>query len=287
MKLLMIGMMFIHAGVATGADGKNSGSSTGQNESSTSTPVTLNSILAPVSPASTGVNSLRTQMLTEGGRTAGFRGGMISRAHALAAQLDQKADRLSRIFQFATLIDPNGTLPPVIVEAKDVAAFSPDQIRTADHVYKIQRNERFVSVPPTWRDYLYTGLPIKGKVELPTLEARPKDSREEALWRDAVKAGWGDGEKQADAVLDANFNRLTRDYSGMLLYASLRQQGIVSGTRVAELAQTVTGDQRQLIVGDKLRRVTEKAQFVVDPRKWRATVKAEPSTRDRSHVKSK
>lgn len=237
--------------------------------------VTIDALLDPASQASTGVTGLRAQMLTEGGRTAGFRGGMTSRSRFLASELDRRAARLDQLFQFATVIGSAGTLPPVIVEAKDVASFAPDQIRTADHVYKIEREERFVSVPPTWRDYLLTGLSLRGGNELPVFEARPKDAGESVVWRDAVRAGWSEGELQANAVLEANFHRLTRDFTGMLLYASLRQQGIVTGTRVAESAQTATGDRKQLVVGDRLRRVTDKALFVVDPRKWRPSVKGE------------
>lgn len=234
--------------------------------------VTLDALLNPPSKASTGVSDLRAQMLTDAGKTVGFRGGMAARARVLMQALAARSEQLDTMFQFSPLINKNGTIPPVIVEARDVAAFSPDQIRTATRVYKIEKEERFVSVPPTWRDYLFTGLPVKGAVDLPTLEARPQSSREEAIWKDAVRAGWMDGQKQADAILQANFNRLTRDYSGMLLYSTLLQQGMVSTTRVAESQQTVTGEGKQLVLGDKLRRVTKKATFETDAGKWRPTV---------------
>jgi len=235
-------------------------------------PVTLDALLNPVSNASTGVTALRTQMLTDAGKTVGFRGGMAARARELVGALKARSERLDTIFQFSPLINKNGTIPPVIVEARDLSSFGPDQIRTATRAYKIEKEERFVSVPPTWRDYLYVGLPVKGGVELPRFEARPQDSKEEAIWRDAVKAGWEDGQKQADAILSANFNRLTRDYAGMLLYSSLLQQGMISATRVAESQQTVNGDGKKLVLGDKLRRVTSKASFELDQNKWRPTV---------------
>ncbi len=212
-------------------------------------------------------------MLSEGGKTVGFRGGMIHRAGALSTHLATRASQLDKMFLFSSLVQKDGTIPPVIVQASDVAAFSADQIRTANQVYKIEREERFVSVPPTWRDYLYAGLPVNGKVELPVFEARPRSTQETVIWREAVQSGWTEGEKQADAVLEANFQRLTRDYTGMLLFASLRHQGIITGTRVAELSQTASGDGKRLVVGDKLRRLTGKALFVVDPGKWRPTVK--------------
>ncbi|CAH2902547.1 MAG: IncI1 plasmid conjugative transfer protein TraI [uncultured Paraburkholderia sp.] len=79
---------------------------------------------------------------------------MAARARVLRDALNARADNLDTIFQFSPLINRNGTIPPVIVEARELSSFSPDQIRTANRVYKIGKEERFVSVPPTWRDYL-------------------------------------------------------------------------------------------------------------------------------------
>lgn len=234
--------------------------------------VTLESLLNPPSKVTTGVNNLRSQMLTDAGRTVGFRGGMASRGRSIVRALEARADRLDMLFQFAPLMNKNGTVPPVIVEAQDLAAFAPDQIRTATNVFSKVKDERFVSVPPTWRDYLPTGLPQRGGVELPVFEARPQDDKEMTVWHTAVQAGWDEGGKQADAILEANFNRLTRDLGGMLLYATLLQQGMISGARVAESSQTVTGDGRQMMLGDTLRRLTEKASFETKPEKWLPTI---------------
>lgn len=243
---------------------------------SQSPPVTLDSLLHPGSMASTHVSTLRAQMLMEVGKTVGFRGGMAARARELVAALKGRADRLDSLFGFAPLISQDDTLPPVIVEARDLAAFAPDQIRTATRAYKIYKPERFVSVPPTWRDYLYVGLPFQGSVDLPAFEARPKDSAEAAIWREAVQAGWTDGQRQADAVLAANFNRLTRDYTGMLLYSTLFQQGLVTLTKVVESHQTVTGHRDQLVLGDSLRRIASKAEFETDASKWTPVITAMP-----------
>jgi hypothetical protein len=88
-----------------------------------------------------------------------------------------------------------------------------------------------------------------------------------------VKQGWQEGADQALAILDANFNRLTRDYKGMLLYSPLLQQGMVGQSQVAESQQTVTGDGGQLTLGDKMRRLVGKAEFQVDAARWRPTIK--------------
>ncbi|GGM25714.1 type IV secretory system conjugative DNA transfer family protein [Pseudomonas asuensis] len=234
--------------------------------------VSLESLMHPESKVSSGITDLRTQMLNEAGTTVGFRGGMAARSRELVKALEKRNHALSMEYQFAPLISRSGTLPPVIVEAQDVAAFAPDQVRTANKVYKIHREERFVSVPPTWRDYLFTGMTFASTVDLPVMEARPQNSQEQKIWEKAVRAGWVEGEKQADDILDANFNRLVRDMTGMMLYSALLQNDLIKPTRIAESEQTVTGDGQQLMLGDKLRRLTEKASFETDPNKWRPTV---------------
>lgn len=236
-------------------------------------PASLDDLLNPVSEATTGVSDLRIQMLTEAARTVGFRGGLAERAAVLKEALDSRAARLDTIFQFSMVMNSNGTVPPVIVEARDLSSVSSDQIRTANRVYKIVREERFAAVPPTWRDYLLVGLVAKNDgVELPDFAIRPKNGEEESIWKAGVRRGWEEGQKQAQAILAANFNRLTRDYVGMLRYSTLIQTGMISTTKVAESSQTVTGDSKQLMLGDTLKRVTSRAAFQPDAGKWRPTV---------------
>ena len=159
-------------------------------------PPDLDALLNPQSQATTKVTDIRSQLLSGVGHTVGFRGGMAARGHELVDGLNSREPALDAMYKFAPMIAKNGTLPPVIVEARDLSAFTPDQIRTANRVYKIEREERFVSVPPTWRDYLYVGLPVRQSVELPAFEARPQDDAEDQIWKKAVREGWADGYKQ-------------------------------------------------------------------------------------------
>ncbi|HET9644003.1 MAG TPA: type IV secretory system conjugative DNA transfer family protein [Burkholderiaceae bacterium] len=220
---------------------------------------------------------MRAQMLRYAAKTLGFRGGMSARTKELLKAMELRSEALTTMFQFAPLMSKPGIVPPVIVAAKDVATFAPDQVRTANQVYKIERDERFVSTPPTWRDYLFVGLPTKGDVDLPDLQARPQDDKELAIWKAAVVEGWAEGREQADSILTANFNRLVRDYTGMMTYSVLLQNRIITATRIAESQQTVTGDQRQIVLGDTHRRVTAKAGFQTDPQKWQPTVRSTPA----------
>lgn len=230
----------------------------------------------PVVRKQPAVTTLRTEMLMEAGKTVGFRGGMVARAEEIKLALNSHSQELDRIFQFSTLVSVDGMLPPVIVEARDIASFAPDQIRFANRAYSIEREERFISVPPTWREYLFIGLPIGQMVDFPEMEARPQNSEERGVWQRAVNIGWQQGIEQADAILFENFNRLVRDYTGMLRYSILLQQQMVSNTRVTESLQVVTGHSREMIIGDRHRRVTSHAGFIVNPAHWKPIVVIEP-----------
>ncbi|MFC5946357.1 type IV secretory system conjugative DNA transfer family protein, partial [Micromonospora harpali] len=52
-------------------------------------------------------------------------------------------------------------------------------------------------------------------------------------------------------IFTANFNRLTRDYTGMLRYSTLLQQGMIKAPVITQQQQTVTGDKNRLMLGDK------------------------------------
>ncbi|MBC3215999.1 type IV secretory system conjugative DNA transfer family protein, partial [Serratia fonticola] len=125
---------------------------------SESAPPDMGSYLSPSQPSSSDVSETRRQLLEEAGRTLGFRGGKAQRAWELRQTLDAVAKNLDALYDFRTLISRQGWLPPVISEAQDVAHITPNQIRTATHVYEILSPERFVSNPPSWRSWLNAGL---------------------------------------------------------------------------------------------------------------------------------
>lgn len=214
------------------------------------------------------IPDVRKQLIRDTAHTVGYRSGLASRAEALRDSIESRGSLLDQMFDFAPLVSNKGVLPPVIVEAQDVASYSDEQIRVADQVYHIKVPERFVSNPISWRDYLYAGLPASSDVRLPRTEALP-DGDELDLWREAVKEGWEQGFKQADNIMAENFNRMSRDFSGMLRYSALVQQRMVTLPVVAESQRAVSGDGQELTIGEKNRRLLERSEFIVDPDVWR------------------
>ncbi len=70
----------------------------------------------------------------------------------------------------------------------------------------------------------------------------------------------------------ASFNRLTRDYTGMLRYTTLLQQGIITPPVVSEQLQTVTGSRDKVTIGDRTRELKQHAGFELDKKRWKPTV---------------
>lgn len=221
-----------------------------------------------------GLNEIEWQMLNDAGHTVGFQGGKAQRAYELREALQRYDETLSRLYDFRPLISKEGYLPPVIVTAKDIAHIKPDQIRTAHRSYNIITPARFVSNPPGWRSYLLLGLSDQ-VADSPDSSVHPKNSKEKAVWQQAVRRGWEEGRGSADRTLESNMNRLTRDYTGMLRYSTLLAQGMVQLPTVKETQQSVTGTADELMIGDKTRRIEKPGSFILDKKTWKPAVRKE------------
>ncbi|EOE5279477.1 type IV secretory system conjugative DNA transfer family protein [Salmonella enterica] len=232
-------------------------------------PPAMSAYLSPEADDHNGVNDTVYQMLTEAGKTEGFRGGKAQRAWELRQSLEQRARQLDSIYLFSPLINSQGWLPPVIAEATSLATITDRQMRTASHVYNILVPERFVSNPPGWRQYLFAGLSIRSA---PTDTVIPRNRAERTVWQNAIRKGWQEGRQSADDTLAANFNRLTRDYTGMMRYSILVKQNMITPPVIAEQHQSVSGNRDELMLGDKVRDLKQRAGFDLDKKKWQPLI---------------
>ena len=237
-------------------------------------PASIGDYLDPVVNDYNGLSDTVWQMLNDAGQTIGFQGGKAQRAWEIRQALTANDRTLNTLYDFRPLISRQGYLPPVIATATDMAHVTQDQIRTAYRTYNILVPARFVSNPPSWRTWLLPGLSAK-RVDAPDTSVRPKNRKERAVWEDAVQRGWGEGRLSADRTLEINFNRLTRDYTGMVRYSTLLQQGIVQAPDIKETQQSVTGTRDELMIGDKVKRIQDPAGFVVDKNRWKPVIHKE------------
>lgn len=242
-------------------------------------PPDINAWLNPMNEKPEGISETRWKMLTDAGRTLGFRGGKARRSWELIQALNSRESTLNALYDFRPLISPEGWLPPVIDEAQDVAHITPDQIRTSSHVWTIIRPERFVSNPPGWRDWLLKGL---STTATPGTEGSvvPEDRTQRKVWEMALRQGWQEGRQNADLTLEANQKRLTRDFRGMMLYSLLWRQGMITRPDVTDQLQTITGNGQKLVTGDRVRRLKNHAEFNLQKSHWRPLITTERTNKN-------
>ncbi|MFL9611126.1 type IV secretory system conjugative DNA transfer family protein [Methylobacillus sp. Pita2] len=225
---------------------------------------------------------IRLDALREIAIGIGARGGLNKRNGEIKDRLETHSKHMDRVFDFRPLLisAPAGIsqttqyyiLPPVITEGRNaLKTVDALEIHAADKVFKIEAQAKFVTNPPTWKEYL--SQPTQ-PVETPDATLLPRDSNERAAWKRWVEEGWKIGYQQADAIFDLNMSRLERDYQGMLRYKTLLKQNIVSKPFVAEARLGVVGGGDDLEIDSRQLRITALPLLNTRAAEWKPTAYA-------------
>ena len=214
------------------------------------------------------ISRIRLGALKETGMAVGAQSGLAWRTKQINKVLSHNERELDDVFNFSAMMLKHHVLPPILEEAKNTLHLAKaDAIRLSDRTYKIQRQARFVSTAPTWREYLWMTYPIP---EQPDASILPQNKREREAWNQFVESGWNQGVRQADIIYNANLARLRRDYMGMALYKRLLTQNIVSKPFVARSELGVTGDSSNIRINDQVLRITTLPALSPDSKQWKA-----------------
>ena len=99
--------------------------------------------------------------------------------------------------------------------------------------YELLAPARYVSVAPTWREFLMAdAFP---EPEKPNPAVMPKDDKERRIWREAVREAWSQGLAEADQLYADNISRMVRQYRGLMLYHLLTAQHLLSKVNTATI----------------------------------------------------
>lgn len=241
----------------------------------------LNDILAKTSKApkkeapKNDEDRLRRPAMQEAATAYGARAGLAYGSRQINRKLEASASQLTRTYDFQGLMiqGPNGVMvqPPVIVEAVDAwESFDAGKtLRVADTVYEIVEQARFSSVAPMWQTYLISNFE---EAQTPPDALLPRDESEKAAWSQWVTEGWKKGLEQAEETFQANLDRLNRDYTGMIRYRVLLEEGKVSAPVLAEGNLGNTGTGLDMRVNDRAIRITRDPTLQVNPTGWSASV---------------
>lgn len=213
---------------------------------------------------------VREAALRDAAILLGAQWGLGDRSRQIVAQIEAKATKLDRRYEFGALMMGVGFLPPVISEARDAVAIEGTTMRVAKVIYKIDEPPRPVRVAPTWRDWLYVGLDPELRPAAPTdAVSLPRDDNEKAYWKAEMRKSYEQGQIQADEVFQLNLARLERTYDGMRRYYDLYKAGIVTAPRIAEASSIFTQeDSNTVVIGNTVFSVTVAAGFNGKTNEW-------------------
>lgn len=212
------------------------------------------------------VAGLRYASLREAALSTGARAGLAFRARQINLLVLKYERQLDLVYDFNAMMLDYNVLPPVLIEGRhplDQNDF--DILRVADRAFTIQSQARFVTVPPTWRDYLKLNY---NDPEVPDVSLLPRGQAEKEVWDKYVQEGWQVGLSQADVIFTENLGRLKRDYEGMIRYRSLLCQNMVSLPYVAEINLGITGGDSQMAINDRILRITALPEFNINGNEW-------------------
>jgi defect-in-organelle-trafficking protein DotC len=213
------------------------------------------------------ISEVRRKAIIDIASALGASGGLAYRMAQIKIDVSKNATELDKLFDFNKVLIENGVLAPVLTEGlSNYAQDSDDQIRIADKIYKIEAPAKFVSVYPTWRSYLMFSYP---NYEMPPSAYLPKNAAEKSLWDETIKDGWKNGMLQADNIFEASYNRLERDYKGMIKYKILLAEGLITPTIVAKQNLGVTGGGKEMSINDQLFRITDHSSLNPNQSDWK------------------
>lgn len=213
--------------------------------------------------------------------------------HAVARGIESKMNEVRQavalnerqfdaIYNFQPLMIQSKIVPPVITESRDIIQ-NPDDltIKTTGAVYKIDQQARFATLPPNWRTYL-TFPEDRYKVgtnETITGDLAPKNRLEREKVRKEIIRGFKDGQAQGVDIFQYAFNKLNRDYTGMIKFHEFVMAGKLTMPAFASQTLAVASTGNSLSLDQSLLTITQLPSFnsnIDTWKSWITPVKAKP-----------
>ena len=208
------------------------------------------------------MEQLRPRALRETAEKIGVQEAFRKRYGELQAKCQEQRTSLDRMFNFQPLLLHGGhVIPPVVVSADKYTDISKvDEMVMVGNSYRILKPARFVSVPPSWRDYLLLADNALD-VEEPHPAMLPMSSKEVDIWKSGVYEGWKTGMEHADRLFERSLNELKRDFTGLMQYKILSLKGFISVPMISEGHYAVKVGSDTLEFDQQTFRITEPSSF--------------------------
>ena len=214
----------------------------------------------------TAVSLLRPKAIREAAQLVTFQTAIAYRYKQLLETTERYATVLDTAFNFSPLLMTEGAAliqPPVLTRSgASLRIEKPDAATSAESAYELLEPARFVAFAPHWREFLMVGA--FPEPEKPNPAVLPKNDKERAIWRAAVREAWARGLTEADQLFADNVARMTRQYRGIMLYHLLTAQRLLSKVGSASSSLPLNASDTKLYIGQQVYRITAPSRFVTD-----------------------
>ena len=217
-----------------------------------------------------GQGVVRKQTMEEAALSFGAQSALAYYGTRFNQVMVDASPQMDQIYNFNRFILSHNVLPPVIRQTrKEMAADGFESLRLADRTIQILKPAKFVTTPPSWRDYVLVNIQ---RPDLPDERLWPQSSDEYEQWVKAVNKGWMQGKQQMLDIATQNLSVLQQDYTGIILYHELLAQNMVSEPLVGRDKLGVTGDKAKLRLNDQVLRITARSDLNTTPNSWKPVV---------------
>jgi hypothetical protein len=211
----------------------------------------------------TAVSLLRPMAIREAAQLVTFQTAIAYRYRQLIDATESHAAIMDTAFNFSPLLMTQGEAliqPPVLTRSgPSMRIEKPDTATSAQASYELLEPARFVAFAPHWREFLMMGA--FPEAEKPNPAVLPKNDKERAIWRTAVREAWAQGLIEADQLYADNVARMVRQYRGIMLYHLLSAQHILSKVHTASATVALSNSDTMLYIGQKVYRITAPSRF--------------------------
>lgn len=247
-----------------------------QQNSNSTDPAALDAV-SSIKASRNEAQKARAQAVIDTGLSVGVKAGLSWQLRNIDTAVGKMSRDLEFIYDFNPLMIHQRVVPAVITESRNLYNQDGDfAVRLSGAFYKIERQARFSSVSPNWREYLsFPKVEVDRNGMMSML--MPTTDEERAVWRVAVKSGWNQGVEQANIMLVQAMDRLNRDFSGMSRFHRFVTTGKISMPAIASEDIPISRNGATMAVDETLLRITTLPEFNSKMGMWQGVLISTPA----------
>ena len=197
----------------------------------------------------------------------GYQGGLYITMKGILERLDSKLSEMPLVDFRSVVVYQDGflLLPAKVTIQNGREIITETAARRTAYIPRIERQPKFISVMPTWKDYFQIKLT---QPQINRNSVLPQNDVEQQIWREKIKEGWEKGIEQAYINYEKRLARLKDDLNGYITYHVLREHNIITAPSFSSNYYALTGGGTSINIDDVMVEVEVNPSFVTNRDAW-------------------